>query len=100
MLRGGRSGHSLADCIFVWRSAQRVALYEIYVDILVSTLTGRGRHQRDRLDTLRREKQGYFSENPKQDQRGSSLGRIHDVLPKRDVPPRIFVFVHSLYLSK
>ena len=46
----------------IWRSAQRVALREITVDTLASTLTRRGRHERDRLVTLRREKQGYFSE--------------------------------------
>ena len=31
------------------RSAQRVALPEIIVDTLVSALTRRGRHERDRL---------------------------------------------------
>ena len=55
-----------------------MALREIKVDTLVSTLTRRGRHYRDRLVTLRREKQGYFSENPTQDQRGSNPGRMHD----------------------
>ena len=40
------------------RSAQRVALREINVDTLVSTLIRRGRHQRDRIVTLRREKKG------------------------------------------
>ena len=62
----------------VWRRAQRVALREINVDILVSTLTRRARHKRGRLVTLRREKQGYFSENPTQDQRGSNPGGTHD----------------------
>ena len=58
------------------RSAQRGALREINVDTLVSSLARRGRHQRDRLVTLRREKQCYFSENPTREQRGS--GRMHD----------------------
>ena len=48
------------------------------VDTLVSTLTRRGRHQHDRLVTLRREKQRYFSEKPTQDQRGSNPGCIDD----------------------
>ena len=50
----------------------------INVDTLVSTLTLRGRHYRSRLVTLRSEKEGYFSEKPKQDQRGSNLGHMHD----------------------
>ena len=56
----------------MWRSAQRVALREIYVDALVSTLTRRGS-----LVTMRREKLGYFSEKPTQDQRGSNPECMH-----------------------
>ena len=55
-----------------------MALREINIDTLVSTLTRRCRHRRDRLFTLRREKQGYVSEKPTQDQRGSNSGRMHD----------------------
>ena len=52
-----------------------MALREINVDtLLVSTLTRRGRHYRDRLVTLRREKQCCFSENPTQEQRGLKPG--------------------------
>ena len=51
---------------------------EINVDTLVTTLTRRGRHQRDRLVTLRKEKQCCFSENPTREQRGSNLERMHD----------------------
>ena len=48
-------------------SALRVALGEITGDTLVSILARLGRHQRDRVVTLRREKQGYFSEKRTQD---------------------------------
>ena len=41
-------------------------------------LTRQGRHKRDGLVTLRREKQGYCRDNPIQDQRGSNPGRMHD----------------------
>ena len=74
------------------RSAQRGALREINVDTLVSTLKLRGRHQRDRLVTLRREKQCCFSENTTREQRGSKPGRMHDgrgsqeLYPLRHVP--------------
>ena len=44
----------------IWMSAQRVALREINVDTLVSTLTQRGRHYRHRLVTLRRGKQSLL----------------------------------------
>ena len=50
------------------------ALLEINVD----TLARRGRHQRDRLVTLRREEQFCFRENPTREQRGSKPGRMHD----------------------
>ena len=60
------------------RCAQRGALREINVDTLVSTLTRIGRHLRERLDTLRREKQCCFYENPTWEQRGSRPGRMHD----------------------
>ena len=43
------------------RSAQRSDLREINLDTLVSILTRRGLHQRDRLVTLKREKQYCFS---------------------------------------
>ena len=51
---------------------------EINVDTLVSTLTRQGRHYRDRLVTLRREKQYCFSENLTWEQRGSRSGRMYD----------------------
>ena len=75
---------ALASCrlnlmTFPLCSAQRVSLCEINVDTLVSTLTRRGRHERDRLVTLRRAKQDYFSENPTQDQQGSSPGHTNDL---------------------
>ena len=38
----------------------------------------RGRHQRDRPVTLRKEKQGYFSKTRAQDRRGLNQGRIYD----------------------
>ena len=41
-------------------SAQPMALREINVDTLVSILTRRGRHLRDCLVTLRREKKDIF----------------------------------------
>ena len=44
----------------------------------VSTLTRRGRHERDRPVTLIKEKQRYFSENPTHNQRGLNPGRMHD----------------------
>ena len=48
-----------------------MALREINADTLVSTLTRRGRQYRDRLlVTLRRNKEGYFSDKPMQDQWG------------------------------
>ena len=50
-----------------------MALREINVDTLVSTLTRRGRDQRDRPGTLKRGKRGYFFENPEQ-----SLARTWD----------------------
>ena len=56
-----------------------MALYEINVDTLVSTFTRRGRHSRDRLVTLRKEKQGCLSEKtPHKFQRGSNSERMHD----------------------
>ena len=55
---------------------ERAALHEINVDTLVSTLTHRDRHQRDRLVTLKKEKQWCFSENPTREQRGSNPGRM------------------------
>ena len=55
------------------RSSQRMALREITVDTLVSTLT-----RRYRLVTLRRKKQGYLSVNPTQDQWGSNRGCMND----------------------
>ena len=56
-----------------------MALRKINVDTLVSTLTRRGRHQRDRLVTLRKEKQCCFSENSTWEQRGLHQGRMHDL---------------------
>ena len=53
-------------------------VYTINVETLVSMLTRQGRHKRDGLVTLRREKQGYCRDNPIQDQRGSNPGRMHD----------------------
>ena len=43
------------------------ALREINVDAIVSTLTRRGRHQRDRPFTLGMEKQEYFFKTATQD---------------------------------
>ena len=53
-----------------------MALRQINVDTQVSTLTRRGCHYSVRLVTLRRKKQGYLSENPTQDQRGSNPERM------------------------
>ena len=49
-----------------------MTLRVVNVDKLVSTLTRRDHHQRDRLVTLRREKQRFFSENPTHEAVGRS----------------------------
>ena len=58
-------------------NAQCGALREITGDTLVSTLTRRGRHYRDRLVTLRREKQCYFLEKTRRISEVRT-GHMHD----------------------
>ena len=54
-----------------------MVLREINVNTLVSTLTQRGLHQRDRLVILGRKKE-HFSQKPTQDERGSNPGSMHE----------------------
>ena len=78
-IEANNSSYSLNKLSVTVVCDERGALREITVGTLVSTLTRQGRHNRDRLVTLRRKKQGYFSEtNPMHYQRGSSPGRMHN----------------------